>query len=90
MATAVTTIIALAMAGEIEQQYLDERKALDAAVNVLMKSSYCIKSNYMITGSFAVEPFDLYKLLLNGALQYIKREGDAMGGCDGESSNTCG
>lgn len=44
----------------------------------------------MITGSFAVEPFDLYKLFLNGALKYIKDENDIIGGCNGHSCNTCG
>lgn len=87
--SAVATVMALAMAGDIEPQYLDERKALEGAFYVLVNAAYCIKANYMITGSFVVEPFDLYKLFLNGALEYIKDGLDPIGGCNGNSCNTC-
>lgn len=91
VSASVTHILALAMAGLIDQKYLDEREALDAACYILQNTAFCIKANYMITGSFAAEPFDLYVLLLNGALEYLKEDIPEMynGGCDGKQCNTC-
>lgn len=66
-----TLIIALAMAKLIEPQYLIEENALFAAKYVLCNTSFCIKANYAITGSFCTEPVGLYILLLNGALKYL-------------------
>lgn len=80
LATAVTNIFALALAGEIELQYLNEFNALFAARYILENASYCIKSNYSITGSFACEPLDFYKLILNGALQYLIQGGNPQYG----------
>lgn len=71
IASEVTLITALAMAGQIEEKYLDEYEALKAATFMCYNTAYCIKANYAITGSFLLEPTDLYILCLNGALQYL-------------------
>lgn len=86
LSSSVINIMALAMANIIDQKYLDENEALQAAGFILTNAAYCIKANYMITGSFVSEPFDLYVLLLNGALDYIRLD---TGGCNGEFCNTC-
>lgn len=70
-ANATILVIALAMAGLIEPQYLIEENALFAAKYVLCNTSFCIKANYAVTGSFCTEPVGLYILLLNGALKYL-------------------
>ena len=91
IANSVITVMTLAMAGEIDKRYLDEEEALKAATYVLQNTSFCIKANYAITGSFALEPFDLYKLLLNGALDYLIEATAEQGGCNcnGTSCDTC-
>lgn len=75
MANSTVLVIALAMAGLIEPRYLDEEQALAAAKYVLCNTSFCIKVNYAITGSFCTEPTSPYILLLNGALQYLTAGG---------------
>lgn len=74
-------IIALAMAGLIEEQYINEARAMYAAKYILMNSAFCIKANYATNGTFVLEPTNLYILLLNGALEYLDRGGDDCG-CD--------
>ena len=71
MSNATILVIALAMAKLIEPKYLLEENALFAAKYVLCNTSFCIKANYAITGSFCTEPVGLYILLLNGALKYL-------------------
>lgn len=71
IATDVAEIMALALAGQVEHCYLDETNALCAAVYMYSILAYCIKNNYIITGSFTMQPSDLFKLLLNGALQHL-------------------
>ena len=75
VASTVTMIIALAMAGQIDQKYLNENNAFLAAQYMLLNTAYCIKNNYAVTGSFILESVDLYKLLLNGALDYLTQGG---------------
>lgn len=72
----VTMIMALAMAGLIDSKYLEESNAIYAAKYVLVNTSFCIKANYATNGTFVTEPFGLYILLLNGALDYLQ-----TGGC---------
>ena len=75
ISSTVAMIIALAMAEEIDQKYLDEREALKAAHYIFMNTAFCIKNNYMVAGSFATECDDLCKLLLNGALDKLTQGG---------------
>jgi sulfatase maturation enzyme AslB (radical SAM superfamily) len=65
-------IMALAMAGEIDSRYLDELEAAEAAVFIQNSTSYCLKDNYNVTGSFITIPVGIPKLLLNGAREYIE------------------
>jgi hypothetical protein len=71
LASSVNLILALAMAQEIDSKYLNEVEALKAAKYIYYNSAYCIKCNYRETGSFTMESVDIYKLLLNGALEYL-------------------
>ena len=71
VANTVLLIMTLAMSGLVDQKYINEGMALFAAKTILVNSSYCIKANYAMTGSFILEPTDTYILLLNGALEYI-------------------
>lgn len=76
LATSACTIMALALAGQVEPCFLDENNALKAAIFIQGHTSYCIKDNYNITGSYTMTPVGLYKLLLNGAMQYIQHDGE--------------
>lgn len=71
MATIINMIFALAMAGQVDIKYLDEWQALRAASYIRDNCSLCLKNNYNQLGSFFLEPVDLYKLLLNGALELL-------------------
>lgn len=76
LSTNTAMIIALALAGQIEQQFVDETNALKAAIFIQGHTSYCIKDNYHKTGSYTLVPVGIYKLLLNGAMKYIQHEGE--------------
>lgn len=76
LTTATAMIIALALAGEIEPCYVNEENALKAAIFIQGHTSYCIKDNYNTTGSYHLAPVGLYKLLLNGAMEYIQHDGE--------------
>lgn len=77
LATDTAMIMALAMADLIDDQYLDEKRALFAASAIQNSGAYCIKDNYNVTGSFTIQPDGMFKLLLNGALEYLTPQ---MGG----------
>lgn len=70
----VAMIMALAMAGQIEECFLDETNALKAGIFIQSKTAYCIKDNYNKTGSYGTVPIGIYKLLLNGAMKYIQND----------------
>lgn len=76
LANIVTQIITLAMAGQIESCYAEEHNALKAAIFIQSHTAYCIKDNFNQTGSITLTPISIYKLLLNGAMQYIQGEGE--------------
>ena len=65
-------IMALALAGQIDKKYINEEVARQGALFCLSCSSYCVKDNYHLTGSLIVQPVGLFKLLLNGAREYIE------------------
>ena len=65
-------IIALAMAGQIDDKYLIEEEALKGAIFLQDHTAYCIKDNYNQTVSFSFVPVGLIKLLLNGAREIIE------------------
>lgn len=76
LANIASLIVALAMAGQVEEKYLNHTNALIGAIFIQSHTSYCIKDNYNKTGSYTLVPVGLIKLLLNGALQEIVSEGD--------------
>ena len=67
----VVEIISLAIAGQIDQRYLNQREALRAAIEFSDRNSYCVKDNYNSSGSLTMVPIGMLRLLLNGALQRI-------------------
>ena len=82
LATTTVQIIALALAGLIDEKYVHEDVAQRAATYFQTNCSYCIKDNYNQTGSYATLHNGLFKLLLNGALDYIYPEQEeAQGAC---------
>lgn len=81
LATSAGLIVALALAGQIESCYAEDENALKAAIFLQGHTSYCIKDSYNKTGSYALAPVGLYKLLLNGAMQYIQNEGELKVKC---------
>ena len=67
-----SSILVLAMCGQIDKRYLSQREALKAARMIFNHTAYCIKSNYNVTGSITLVPFGEIRLLCNGALDYLK------------------
>lgn len=76
LATHTCMIIALALAGQVDQALINEQNALKAAIFIQCHTAYCIKDNYHRTGSYTMVPVGIYKLLLNGAMQYIQHDGE--------------
>ena len=74
LVTDTALIMALALDGQIDSIYLDEKEALRAARYILAATAFCIKDNYNITGSYFMQPVGMFKLLLNGALPYLTQE----------------
>ena len=68
----VGLIRTLAISGQIDKKYQDEKNALEAAVWMKSYIPYCVRDNQKTTGSFILPPVGLYKLLLNGAREYIE------------------
>lgn len=64
----------LARVGQIDKKYIDRKEALEAAYFVQSCTSYCIRDNINSTGCKDLSPVGLYKLLLNGAREYIEGE----------------
>lgn len=78
LATSVSLIIALAMAGQIQPCFADEKNALKGAIFIQSRTPYCIKDNYNRTGSYTLPTVGVYKLLLNGAMQYLQNEDEEL------------
>ena len=73
--TNLTSLIkVLAACHQIDDKYIIENNALDAADYILSATSYCIRDNLSVTGSKALYPVGLIKLLLNGAKDYIDND----------------
>lgn len=64
----------LAKNKQVDEKYLDDKEAYKAANYLLNRTSYCIRDNLCMTGSMILPPIGLYKLLLNGALDYVLTE----------------
>ncbi len=71
-------IMALALADQIDSQYLDEQKAAEAAIFLQNHTSYCMKDNYNTTGCYSLIPVGIPKLLLNGAKEYIEQRDEEI------------
>lgn len=67
----VAQIRTLAKYGQIDKKFINEEEALKAADYFLSATSYCIRDNLSVTGSVALYPVGLIKLLLNGASDYV-------------------
>lgn len=62
----------LARTHQIDIKYIDRKEALNAAYFIQESTSYCIRDNINTTGCMSLPPVGLYKLLLNGAREYIE------------------
>lgn len=69
----VALIRTLAKLKQIDEKYVNEAEALKAADYFLAASSYCIRDCLSVTGSLALYPVGLIKLLLNGAEDYVNQ-----------------
>lgn len=88
VATSASLVIALALAGEIDEKYVSDENALKAAIFIQSHTSYCIKDNYNKTGSYTLPPVGIYKLLLNGAMDYIQND-DELHACPLGEGSAC-
>lgn len=75
LASTLNLIIALAIAGQIDEKYLDYNKALWAAIQFQGRTPLCYKDNYNVTGSATMIPVGMLKMFFNGAIDYIIDEG---------------
>lgn len=64
----------LALTGQIDKYFANERNALKGATFYQSKTSYCVKDNINQTGSLYLIPTGLIKLLFNGAYKYLDWE----------------
>lgn len=64
-------IQALAYAGQVDEQFIDDSKALQAADLIYRNASNCMNDNLGATGSITTPSVSLLRLLLNGAYEYI-------------------
>ena len=62
----------LAMANQIDRKYTDINEATKAAFWIKYSTSYCVRDNVGSTGSIIMPAVGLFKLLLNGAREYIE------------------
>lgn len=62
----------LAFNKQVDTKYKDPTEALKAARFIEMSTSYCIRDNVGVTGSAGLVPLGMFKLLLNGAREYIE------------------
>lgn len=67
-------LIFLAQNGQILEKYSDEKNAKEAANYFLSTIPYCMRDNLGVVGSKFIQPQGLYKLLFNGAYDYIKEK----------------
>lgn len=74
LASLTTQIIALAIAGQIENRFINQKEALKAAIFIQSHVSFCVKDNISVSGSIGLTPLGELKLLLNGAMEYIQEE----------------
>lgn len=66
----------LALCNQIDRKYLDYNNAVAAAKAIYSRTSICVRDNIGSTGTKFINPVGLFKLLLNGALDYLMQEGD--------------
>lgn len=64
----------LALCNQIDEQYKDFDKAKKAANEIFGRTSICVRDNLSTTGSKTLSPVGLFKLLLNGAMDYLVEE----------------
>lgn len=70
----VNFIMFLAKNGQIDSKYKDFHTAYVASNYLLNRVPYCIRDNIAMTGSIALPPIGLYKLFLNGAMDYFIKD----------------
>lgn len=63
----------LARAGQVDEQYKDTKEALHGAYYIAAATAFCMRDNVATTGSSVLTPIGLYRLLLNGAREYIEQ-----------------
>lgn len=68
----VSQIQFLAVNHQIDRKYLKLENAIDGALFVFMHTSYCMRDNLNTSGTKIIAPANLFKLLLNGAKEYIE------------------
>lgn len=74
LANIVELIHMEAYAGHIDPKYKDPEQALDAGLFLQGHTAYCMRDNYNVTGSVAMYPLGMIRLLLNGAREYIEQK----------------
>lgn len=71
LVTLKVIIQALAYAGQIDDEFMEDEKALQAADLMYRNASNCMNDNLGATGSITTPSTSLIRLLLNGAYKYI-------------------
>lgn len=75
LANMAGAILLLAANDQIDKKYTSPKEAQKAALFVQQACAYCMRDNVSVTGSVALYPFGLLKLLLNGAREVIENYG---------------
>ena len=61
----------LALAGQIDSKYSDDDEARIAAYRLMNTKTNCMDDSISITGTCSGIPISLFKLFLNGAIDYL-------------------
>ena len=72
LANIASLILALANVGQVSEKYKSPQEALKGALFIQAATAYCFRDNIGVTGSVALVPVGLIKLLLNGAREVIE------------------
>lgn len=70
----MATIKMLALVGQIDKKYIDDDMSRKAAYQIMNTRTNCIDDSISITGTCSGIPISLFRLFLNGAIDYLFEE----------------
>lgn len=69
----LTSIVALANADQIDRKYLNKLEALKALQYMKILEVHCLHAGEAVCSTMTLQPIDMFKLMLNGAIEYYEK-----------------